>query len=397
VRGFATAGWRRGAPGMGLAVVALALFVDMLLYGLIVPLLPAYARDLDLSEGQVGALVGIYALAVLLATPLCGALADRVGRRTPMVAGLLGLMAATLLFAFAGSYGELLVARALQGLAAAATWTAGLALVADLYPATGRGRAMGLALLGVTAGTLLGPPLGGLLYEWGGARLPFLAAALLAGLDGLARVLFLAEPPPARSVGPSWRALLGDPAVRGAAGAVAIGAGAWALLEPTLPLHLERRHGLSPAAIGFVFGAATLVYGLASPVVGALSDRRGRRPAMAGGLAALAVTLPLVGLPGPAVVPVAAALLVSVAYGFAVTPALPELGDAVDRLGGGAYGAAYAVFNVAYALGMMAGPVVGGLLSEALGFLPALLVAGLVVLAGLPPLVSTRPGLWSRR
>jgi MFS family permease len=171
-----------------------------------------------------------------------------------------------------------------------------------------------------------------------------------------------------------------------AAGAVVVAAATWGLLEPVLPLDLDRRFGASPAVIGALFGAATLAYGLAAPLVGALADRHGRRPTMALGLVLLAVSLPLLGWL-PALLPVGAALLaVSVAYGFALTPTLPELADAVDRRGGGGYGAAYAIFNVAYSVGMMAGPVLGGLLADAVGLSATLLLAGVAVLAYLPAL-----------
>jgi DHA1 family solute carrier family 18 vesicular amine transporter 1/2 len=378
---------RRGAPTAGLLVVTWAIFVDMLVYGLAVPIVPGYAAAMGVSESAIGVLLGSYAFALLVATPFCGPLSDRAGRRGPMVGGLVGLAAATLLFAFATDYVGLLAARLVQGLAAAATWTAGLALLADLFPPQARGKAMGIALSGMTAGTLLGPPVGGLLYEWGGYRLPFLIAAGLAVLDGLARLLLLADPPRGHGEPASLPALLRDRSVLVAAGTVIVGAGVWALLEPTLPLYLERAFGLSAGAVGLLFGAATLVYGIASPVVGALSDRWARRPTMAVGVLGLALSLPLVGLPHGVLLAAGALVLLSVAYGFAVTPALPELAEAVDRRGRGGYAAAYAIFNAAYAGGMMTGPLVGGLLADALGFSMALVITGLAVLCYLPALL----------
>jgi MFS family permease len=83
---------------------------------------------------------------------------------------------------------------------------------------------------------------------------------------------------------------------------------------------------------------------------------------------------------------------VSIAYGFLLTPALPEMAAVVDRRGGGAYASAYAVFNTAYAAGMMAGPVIGGALVSALGFGTALFVTGGLVLAYLPVLLR-RPAV----
>src|SRR5215204_7125275 len=264
----------RGTPQGALIVVTVAIFTDMLLYGLVVPVLPGYAADLGISEWAIGVLFGSYSLASLVTTPVFGAFSDRVGRRVPMFCGLIGLGAATLLFASATSYPMLLTARMLQGVAAAATWTAGLALVADVFPAATRGGAMGTVLTGMTAGSLIGPPVGGLLFQWGGFRLPFIVAAAMCLLEGVLLLVLLREPP--RQIhsgsGEGFRSLLRDRAMLLAAGAAIVGAAAWALLEPVLPLRLEQQFDFSPAAVGLLFGAATLVYGASAPWVGRVSD-----------------------------------------------------------------------------------------------------------------------------
>jgi MFS family permease len=164
------------------------------------------------------------------------------------------------------------------------------------------------------------------------------------------------------------------------------------LLEPTLPLQLEREFDFSPAAVGILFGAATLVYGICTPLVGTVADRWGRRPVMAIGAVLMAVSLPLVGVPDALAITLAAVLVVSIAYALLMTPTLPEMADAVDRRGGGAYASAYAVFNAAYAAGMMAGPIIGGALTSAFNFFTALLITGGIILCFLPVLVvGSRP------
>ena len=249
---------------------------------------------------------------------------------------------------------------------------------------------MGVVMAGMTAGSLLGPPAGGLLYEWGGYRTPFLVAAAIAGLDGLARWWLLAEPPRPPRDRPALVALLRDRAVLVTAGAAVVGAGTWGLLEPVLPLYLERRFGASPGAVGLLFGAATLVYGIASPAVGALGDRWGTRPTMAAGIVLLAASLPLLGVSASLLGVSAALLVLGVAYALVINPALPALAAVVDRRGGGAYGSAYAVFNVAYAGGMMIGPIVGGGLTSAVGLPLALAITGAGILAYLLALRASR-------
>jgi multidrug resistance protein len=375
----------RSSQRISLAVVTFATFTDMLLYGIVVPVLPDYAEGLGISEWSIGVLFGAYSAALLVATPYFGALSDRVGRRRPMLWGLLGLAAATVLFAFATTYWMLLAARLLQGVAAAATWTAGLALIADVFPGQARGAALGTAMAGMTAGMLIGPPFGGLLYEWGGYRAPFLVAAAVVVVQGVALLFLVKDPPRLLHEEGSIRKLLRDRGMQVAAGATVVAAAAWGLLEPVLPLHLEREFDFSPGAVGLLFGAATLVYGVCAPLIGALSDRWDGRRVMTVGVVLLAVSLPLIGLPDALVIVVLALMAVSIAYGFLLTPALPEMASVVDRRGGG-YASAYAVFNTAYAAGMMAGPVIGGALVSTLGFGTALLVTGALVLAYLPVL-----------
>jgi predicted MFS family arabinose efflux permease len=109
-----------------------------------------------------------------------GTYSDRIGRRFPLVGGLLALAASSALFAFAPGMTWLFAARLVQGGADAVTWVVGFALIADLYAAEERGRVMGLVMSGSTFGFMAGPTIGGWLYETGGIRLPYL---FIAGLS----------------------------------------------------------------------------------------------------------------------------------------------------------------------------------------------------------------------
>jgi DHA1 family solute carrier family 18 vesicular amine transporter 1/2 len=119
--------------------------------------------------------------------------------------------------------------------------------------------------------------------------------------------------------------------------------------------------------IGILFGITTLSYGMISPLAGWLSDRCGTFVVMMSGLLILAVSLPLVIIPKSLILAGAVLFLVGASAGFALTPTLPELANSVDRLGGGAYATAFAVFNMAYSLGMIFGPIAGGGLADLFG------------------------------
>jgi len=288
------------------------------------------------------------------------------------------LFATTLLFAFAHSYPLLILARVLQGLSATATWTAGMALVADHFPREARGRAMGTVFAFANLGVLLGPPLSGWLAQHFGMRAPFLVAASLALADAVARLTLLKDVPAVRDTRMGFKELLKNPTIRVFAGAMAMGAGLLALLEATLPLHLDRMLGLDPTRIGLCFGAAAVTHMITSPMVGALSDRLGRKRLSVAGLLAAMAVLPLpvfmAGFPGL----LGAMACLGVTTTLIMSPSSPAVADAVERMGSDSYGSVFGILNIAYAVGMMAGPLLGSAVVQALGIREALVGMGLL-------------------
>ncbi len=378
----------RATAVVALLVVTFAIFVDILIYGMIIPILPHYTAALGIPAPRTGVLFGSYAATLLLATPLCGVLADRVGRRRTMVWGLSGLVSATLLLAVAQSFALLITARLLQGAAAAATWTAGLTLIADVFPTEARGRAMGTVMTGSALGMLVGPIFGGFLYEWGGYQLPFLVAACLALIDGLARMTLLPHTTRRSGTRTSILTLLRNWRVLLAGSVVLVTASVLSLLEPTLPLYLHQQFDASSGMIGLLFGIIALASGLMTPLAGILADRYGRWPIIHSGLLALTLTLPLIALPHSLLPVIPALFLVGSSAALALTPPLAALADAVDEYGRGAYASAYAIFNLAYAGGMLGGPVIGGILISIYSFPIMLIIISGGVLAVCCALIS---------
>ncbi len=381
---------RRTSPVALLVVVGLAFFTDSILYYLLVPLLPHYAKSLGLSQMEVGVLFGVYSAALLAGTYPIGRLADRIGRRKPFLWGLIGLGATTLLFAFAGSYPLLLVARALQGLAAAATWTTGLALLAEGFPSERRGQAMATVFAAANVGVLLGPPVSGFLTESLGPRSPFLLAAALALADAAARVLLLHDAEPPRGERVSLRGLLANPTVRTFAGAMALGAALWALLESTLPLHLDAVLGMGASEIGLLFAATALTHTLTSPLMGRLSDRVGRKKVLTVGFVLAALLVPIPAFVSTKVTVALAMAALGVTASFVMSPVSPGLADAVESMGSRSFGSVFSLVNVAYAVGMMGGPLVGSALVETVGLRGALVATGAVFAAYLVPLLRLK-------
>jgi len=382
---------RRTSPTALLVVVGLAFFADSILYYLIVPLLPHYAKTLGLSQMEVGVLFGVYAGALLAGTYPLGRLADRIGRRRPFLWGLVGLGATTFLFAFSASYPLLLVARALQGLAAAATWTTGLALLAEGFPSEKRGQAMATVFAAANVGVLLGPPVSGLLTESLGPRSPFLLAGAIVLADAVARVLLLGDDESPRGERVGLRGLLADGTVRTLAGAMALGAALWAILESTLPLHLDSALRTGPKEIGILFAVAALAHTVTSPVMGRLSDRVGRKKVLLVGYVLAAFLLPVPAfLASKGSVGLAMAAL-GVTTSFVLSPVSPGLADAVERMGSRSFGGVFSLVNIAYAVGMMGGPLLGSALVEAAGIRGALVATSALFALYLVPLARMAP------
>lgn len=368
---------RPAPPTAALVVTALAFHVDMLLYYLLVPLLPRYARDLHLNQMEVGILFGSYAVALLAATFPVAVLSDRIGRRAPMLWGLGALAVTTVMFAVSKQYWLLVLARSLQGAAGAATWLPGMALLADHFPSEARGKAMGTAFAAANLGVLIGPPLSGFLDQHMGPSAPFLLGAALVALDAAGRAFLLPEAEPERGPRLPFRQLLSNRVIRVFAGAMALGSCLWALLESTLPLDLDRRLGLSSSAIGLCFAAAALAHTFTSPLMGRLSDRIGRARVLRIGLALAVVMLPLpVLLPRPWMVVLAMMGLGSTAS-FIMSPTSPAVADQVERQGSQSFASAFSILNLAYSVGLMVGPLVGGALVQGLGLPVAMGLCGL--------------------
>ena len=359
------------------AVTTLAFFVDTLLYCLLVPLLPRYAATMGLGQWKVGLLFGSYAVALLLATFPIARIADRYGRRAPMLWGLAGLAFTTLAFAYSRNYVVLLLARSLQGVAGAATWLPGMALVADHWPREERGKAMGIAFAGANLGLLLGPPLSGFLDKQFGPLAPFHLGIALVLLDAFGRAFLLTDAEPVKEPPIPWKALLGNPLVRVFAGAMIVASGTWTLLESALPLDMDARLKLDPRAIGLLFGGMALAHALSSPLMGKLSDRIGRTRVLRIGLLLCLILLPLPALLPSAWTVAAAMAAFGLATSFVISPCSPAVADQVERMGSQSFASGFSILNVSYSCGMMLGPLAGGVLIQALGLPVSLLVVGL--------------------
>ena len=174
-----------------LANIFFIVFVDLLGFGLILPLLPYYAEEFGATPTLVGLLVASNAAANLIGAPILGRLSDRFGRRPVLIASISSTLAGFLILGFANSLWMLFLARILDGLIGGNISVA-QAYITDITDEENRARGLGLIGAAFGLGFIIGPALGGSLSRFGYA-IPAFAAAGLAALNLTGVTLWLPE------------------------------------------------------------------------------------------------------------------------------------------------------------------------------------------------------------
>jgi MFS transporter, DHA1 family, solute carrier family 18 (vesicular amine transporter), member 1/2 len=363
-----------------LVLVCVVIFVDSLGYGVVVPVMPVYAVNLGIGEIGLGMLFASYALGNIVAALPFGLLSDKFGRRPFLIFGMLAMAGAFVLYAYSTTYVTLFLSRFLDGVTAAANWSVGLAIIADIYPAGKRGKGMGLVMAAMGAGAIAGPAVGGVLNDWLGYKSPFLLVAAICVAGGIFALISreLKDLKPRPGEAGYWRmarSVLDNPNVVLTLVIVMMGTVSLGVLEPLFPVYLEDTLGLGSTAIGLLFAFTVLTYTLVSPLVGKLSDRRGKRGLMILGLMTTAVV-------APALVFSASLPLITVLFGLCgitialfETPTLPLIADLLTGKGEGeVFGTAFGLFNMAWAVGYILGPAAGGFLAQKHGLPTAMII-----------------------
>jgi multidrug resistance protein len=177
-----------------LASILSIVFIDLIGFGMIIPILPLYAQNprFQATEWQIGLLLASYSFMQFLASPLLGWLSDRYGRKPVLLCSLIGSAAGYLLMANAGSLTMLFAARILAGVSGASVGTAS-AYIADITPPENRSKRIGLIGAAFGVGFVLGPAIGGILSHFAVVA-PFWFAALLSMLNAIVMWIMLPEP-----------------------------------------------------------------------------------------------------------------------------------------------------------------------------------------------------------
>ena len=348
-----------------------------------------------------------------------GWIGDRIpSRQTPFIFGLLALGATTVLFAVGTTLPILLIARILQGLSGAITFTIGSTLLFDVIGKEGIGRAMGYTSMSVSLGILTGPVAGGSLYEYGGYIHVFIPAFVLIAVDIILRLMVVCAPKSqfqsthknsskSGDTATDTEPLLGKtgPAISRSPFLVMLSSARFtvALLslftinsfsngfDGVLPVYVYQTFGIRPSQVAALF-LILCVPTLFSPVTGTLTDRFGAKWPATAGLVLMIPSLILLRLIVPNVTaPFAklAALLFSM--GLAITianpPLITEITSAVREIEQarpgvfgphGAFAQAYGLLGCSFAAGSLVGPLYAGFVKEKLGWPAMTLLMGVL-------------------
>lgn len=342
-------------------VVCAVVFTDTLLFGALVPLIPQYADALDLTKSQAGLLLGAYGAGALIGGIPSGFLTARIGSKHAVVGGLALLGVTTILFGLSEDAAILGAARFGQGVSSVIAWTGALSLVTSETDRARRGELLGTVFSFAILGYIVGPIIGAV-AELTSIRATFFTVATVAFLLALVASR-LQLPVAGHSRTGRIRKALADPRFVGGLWITFIPAVFFGVLEILAPLSLDEA-GWGAVAIAGVFVALGALEVAASPVIGRLSDRRGRnvpvRLALVGSCL-VAAALAFATRPA-ALIPLM--LLSAFTFSGFSTPGMALIADRAEhaRI---PESLAFGIMNTAWASGAMIGPSVGATLGHA--------------------------------
>ncbi|MCU0577505.1 MAG: MFS transporter [Desulfobacterota bacterium] len=367
-------------PGRILILLSGITFVVLLGVGIVVPILPSYARDMGASATQVGIMFSSFSLARIACNPLVGFLADRSELKRLMLVGLFLYSFIALLYVFADAPSQLITIRLFQGAASAFILPMAMSYVALIARKGEEGLFMGTFNMSLFLGMGAGPLLGGLITEHFGTRASFCSLSLLALISAVTALMLLPplRPKPQGRDSGRERGIARFTPMGGLLlfrTIVALGSGC---LMSFLPL-LGLARGISIAQVGFLISVNVFVSGILQRWFGTLvSDRNRYFLIVAGSLiSALALTsLPLHH-------DFLLFLLVSVLMGLGSAMSLPAASVmAMEHGRTVGMASAMSVFEASRDVGMVLGPLLAGAVMDTLSIDMVFYVGGMVSLAG---------------
>ena len=380
-----------------LYILTFVLFVVMLGYGIIIPILPFYIESMGAGGTELGLLVASYAVMRLIFGPIWGSLSDRLGRKPILLIGILGYAVTMVWFGLANTLWMLFAARILAGILSSATAPTTMAFIGDSTPEEERGGGMGLLGAAGGIGTILGPVLGGFLA---GESLstPFFLAAGLSVLSLLLAIVFLPESLPAAARQASlkkaklidlkgWGQAVNSP-IGSLLALTFISTCGLMIFANVFGLYALEKFAFGPEDVGVMMMVLGLVSAIAQGVLaGPFTKKWGDGTVIKSGLLATAFGFGLMLLANTYVT-----ILLATAF-FALTVALqvPALTSLTSRRATVPQGIAMGLSNSFVSLGRIVGPILGGLVLDVNLNLPYLSGVGVMLVGFIFSLFFIRP------
>lgn len=347
-----------------LFVIFFTVFIDMVGFGIVIPVLPLYAEHFHATPLQIGWLTGIYSGMQIIFTPLLGRLSDRVGRRPVLIVSLIGTAIGFLVMGWAGSLTLLFVARIIDGATGGNISTA-QAYIADVSTPENRSRSMGLIGAAFGLGFTFGPMIGGILSKISYGA-PFFFAAALAAINVVLLYFILPESlsQEYRSR-PHERTKLAEVFQHGHGrlfGTIVITyfftITGFAIMTTLFALLTEKRFGYDARQTGYIFGFIGIISViLQGGLIGRLVKMFGETALARTGLLFLAVSMVLLPLVHTLALLLTVCGMIAIANGL-VNPTLNGLASQmIDRSW---QGRALGLMQSAGSVGRLVGPLLGG-------------------------------------
>lgn len=355
-----------------LSLIFGVIFIDLVGFGIVIPILPLYAERFGASPLTIGVLLGIYSLMQMIFAPILGRWSDRIGRRPLLLVSMIGSALGFLLMGLAQALPLLFIGRIIDGITGGNISTA-QAYIADVTPPKERSRGMGLIGAAFGLGFIFGPAIGGVMSHFS-LSAPLFFAAALAAANAAAIYFFLPESLPAghrAATGRDWSLGAVFREAKGSSLAVVLGAYffttmAFSILTATYPLFASRRMGYQASQIGYIFAGMGILGAIVQGgLMGWLVRRVGDRLLVLAGSLFLGAALFV--LPFFESAPLFLAATAGLALGHSLTVA-PLNGLASKEASPQAQGHLLGMMQSTASLARVLGPVLGGwLLSWDLG------------------------------
>jgi MFS family permease len=384
--------------GSALTILLTVMFVNMIGFGIIVPLLPFYAESFHAASWQVALIFSGYSVGAFFGEPFWGRLSDRMGRKPILMLTVCGNCACYLGLAFAPGFISALLIRILGGLASGNNSVV-QSYLADVTQESERSGRMAWVNASYNVGFIIGPAVGGWLAapELGtaGFKVPLFVAAALSALcvmglgflvgESRDHVVHESADP---KLGRALHELFRHPVIARLLMVTFLSGAAFTGVESMFGLWAQSRFGWGPHQVGDTFAIAALVAAFCQiTAVGPLSQRFGAARILAVGMAMTAVSVLLLTLSQNARVTIG--LMSMAAFGQAI--AWPNVAALISRNSDPCeQGACLGLNNAAAALSRLSGPFASGLAFSVIGVNAPFWLAALLVIPAIGLSLSAR-------